>query len=513
MGRIMDIADLGDGAAPRAEIVVVGSGVAGAEVATSLARAGHAVLVVESGREAFDAEIQALNALEFRGKRHRALDPEAPYHRYLPPDLRGVSRVRMLGGTSMVWTGKWKHFQEWDFPGRDWVPDSDWPIRLDDLLEHYRSAAADYGLGDVEAEARNPALAPMRETLARHDLKMTHFFWEETPLRTGPWLLEAARQDPRLSLLTGATVTGLELAEDGRRIRAVRCAGRGGRTLRVEGRVVVLATGGIETPRILLASDDVQPGGIGNAHDLVGRFYADHPKHHEADMDPGPLTAANASALQYGPKPRYCICFALSDELQRAHKLLEHVIYLKPLYETRGETLRRMLTLGGGAPRDELGRVRAYRIKLVTEQEPNRESRVLLSDERDALGMRKAVLDWRLTDADRASFAKIVELSTERFARAGLGRMRFDRAPAELDRMTDAAHQMGTMRMAATAERGVVDPDCRVFGTENLYVAGSAVFPTGPSYSPTFTILALARRLAVHLDAAVLPSMQPALAG
>ncbi len=53
--------------------------------------------------------------------------------------------------------------------------------------------------------------------------------------------------------------------------------------------------------------------------------------------------------------------------------------------------------------------------------------------------------------------------------------------------------------MASRPEAGVVDTDCRVFGTENLYVASSAVFPTGPSYSPTFTILAIARRLGQHL--------------
>jgi choline dehydrogenase-like flavoprotein len=58
---------------------------------------------------------------------------------------------------------------------------------------------------------------------------------------------------------------------------------------------------------------------------------------------------------------------------------------------------------------------------------------------------------------------------------------------------------MGTTRMASCPEEGVTDANCRVFGTDNLYVAGSAVFPTGPSYSPTFTILALTRRLGQHL--------------
>lgn len=502
MTAVADFSDLHPEAVLRAGVVVVGSGVAGAEVATLLARRGHDVLVVESGRADFDAEIQALNDLEFLGKRHRAIDPDAPYHRYLPPDLRGVSRVRQLGGTSSVWTGKWKWFQEGDFIGRGWVPDSAWPIRLADLTEHYRAVAQDYGLGDLEAEARRPELRALSDRLARHDLKFTSFYWERTPLRTGPRLAEEAKRNPTLRILTGATVTSLDLGPDRRTVIGVRCAGETGRRVTVAGRLVVLATGGIETPRILLASDGQVPGGIGNAGDLVGRFYADHLKHHTADMVPGPLSRELAPELRYGPKPRFCLCFALSDALQRDRRVLEHVIYLKPRYETRKQSLGRIIRFGRPI-KDGRGRVRSWRIKLVTEQVPNRDSRVVLSDERDRLGMRKAALDWRLTEHDTRSLAEVVALSTKRFAEAGIGRLCFDRDPPSLETMTDAAHQMGTTRMASDPSKGVVDLNARVFGTENLYVAGSAVFPTCPSYSPTFTILALARRLALHLHETV----------
>ncbi len=90
---ISDILDHEDGSELKAEAIVVGSGIAGAEVAISMARAGVRVLLVESGRDEFDPKIQALNDVRFVGKAHRALDPEAPYHRYLPAELRGVSRL------------------------------------------------------------------------------------------------------------------------------------------------------------------------------------------------------------------------------------------------------------------------------------------------------------------------------------------------------------------------------------------------------------------------------------
>ena len=151
---ITDILALEEDAALDAEVIVVGSGIAGAEIAIFLAQHGVQVLMLESGREAFEPAVQALNEVRFSAKPHRRIDPDADYHPYLPPELRGVSRVRQLGGTSNVWTGKWKYLQESDFPGRPWVADSVWPITFADLVEHYRGAARDYGFGDLEAEAR-----------------------------------------------------------------------------------------------------------------------------------------------------------------------------------------------------------------------------------------------------------------------------------------------------------------------------------------------------------------------
>lgn len=108
--------------------------------------------MIESGRERFDVETQALNDLILLGKRHRAVDPEAPCHTYLPPEQRGISRLRKLGGTSNAWTGKSKHFQDSDFLSRDWVLHSARPIRLFNLMRHHRGAARDYGVDDLEAE-------------------------------------------------------------------------------------------------------------------------------------------------------------------------------------------------------------------------------------------------------------------------------------------------------------------------------------------------------------------------
>lgn len=495
---ITDILDLDDQQRLQSQVVVVGSGIAGAEVATHLARHGREVVLLESGRDRFEPSIQALNDVVFLGKRHRERDPDAYYHRYLPPELRGVSRVRQFGGTSNVWTGKWKYLQPSDFEGRSWVPNSGWPIDFDDLLEHYRSAAKDYGFGDLEAEAMRSEITALRAQVAAGGLKMSSFYWEQTPTRTAKRFGDEMRRSENLRVLLGATVTELKLDASCQRVTAIACRSLEGRELIVEGDTVVLATGAFESARILLASDRQLPGGIGNAHDLVGRFYTDHPKHHTGILHPGSLTRQYAQELQYAPKPRFCICFALDDETQRKHELLEHVVYLKPIYEKLSDRLLRLLQ-GRPVCRDGNGRVAAYRVKFVTEQVPHVDSRVTLGTERDTLDQRKLQVNWCFTEHDRRSMAKTLELLTQRFADVGLGTFDFGDRPPTLENMTDAAHQMGTTRMAHRPEEGVVDPDCRVFGTENLYIASSAVFPTGPSYSPTFTILALARRLGQHL--------------
>lgn len=344
-------------------------------------------------------------------------------------------------------------------------------------------------------------MADLCAHLSGHDIKVTGFRWEETPLRTAVHLLDAAWTLPSLSVLMGAIVTGPDLGEEGCTGSALRVAGVGGERLTIPCGQVVLATGVIGTPRILLASDDRMPDGIGDAHDLVGRWYSDHPEHDTADMEPDPVAPTRAGELQYSPEPRFSICFAQSDAAQRAERLTGQMIDLTSLYETRAQTIRRMQR-GAPAARDAVGRVSACRIELVTEQVPNRDSRVTLAAERNALGMRRALLDWRLTEEDARSLAWIMNLPTRRVEAAGLGLMRFDQDPPTLDDMADAAHSMGTTRMAARPQDGVVDPDRRVFRTETLYAASSAGLSHGSELrTDLLTIFALARRLALHLDA------------
>jgi choline dehydrogenase-like flavoprotein len=143
-------------------------------------------------------------------------------------------------------------------------------------------------------------------------------------------------------------------------------------------------------------------------------------------------------------------------------------------------------------------------LMLESEQAPDPSSRVMLSADRDSFGMRKAVLDWRLNDLDKRTCAAVLEAMANEIGRQGWGRVKVSEWllsnetawPKDLE---GGHHHMGTTRMADDPKRGVVDRDCKVHGISNLYILGSSVFATGGYANPSFTIIALALRLADHL--------------
>jgi choline dehydrogenase-like flavoprotein len=134
-----------------------------------------------------------------------------------------------------------------------------------------------------------------------------------------------------------------------------------------------------------------------------------------------------------------------------------------------------------------------------SEQEPMSDSRVYLDRERDQLGMRKLVLDWRISERSFASSLRLMCLLDEHFRKHRVGFVEQDLARIEDLPYTDASHHLGTTRMSADPGSGVVDVNCRVHGIENLFVAGSSIFPTAGHANPTLTIAAMSLRLADHL--------------
>jgi choline dehydrogenase-like flavoprotein len=284
----------------------------------------------------------------------------------------------------------------------------------------------------------------------------------------------------------------------------------------------VLAAGGLENARILLLSDDVVRPGLGNQNDLVGRFFMEHP--HVTGF--GEILAADLARL---PKIYYQrtkihgraaqAAFNPSESFLRERRLLNATLMFGLAGEYRGEqaadsdrarahtdmlkAARPFLAdpdvLGGEVGAGPLGYW--FGMGSACEQAPNPDSRVTLAAERDALGLRKIRLDWRLTGQERRSLYEHIRTLAMELGAQGVGRMRLGIEDDGLwpTRVAGGSHHMGTTRMHEDPKQGVVDRDCRVHGVDNLFVAGSSVFPTGGAANPTLTLLALTLRLAEHL--------------
>ena len=264
----------------------------------------------------------------------------------------------------------------------------------------------------------------------------------------------------------------------------------------------VLACGGIENARLLLAS--------GIDASAVGRFFAEHP-HSPLGLAVLPANVApfyNGVVAKQTTRVRAALATApqLSERpgVLRASMTFEPVEtdpYIDHDDEREQEWAALGLDVASVASSLEGARYRVYALYLRSEQAPNPASRVTLADERDALGMRRARLEWRLGDLDLESTERTVALLAATLGRSGIGRV-FGRPGSDggfWERVGGGFHHMGTTRMGTDARTSVVDRHCRVHGLDNLFVAGSSVFPTSGYANPTLTIVALALRLADHL--------------
>lgn len=501
------------------DICVIGAGAAGISIAQALAGTRLNVCLLEGGGLADEPDTQAL----YQGV--------ATGH---PMDL-DVGRYRTLGGSTTQWTGRCARLQPIDFKRRDWIPHSGWPIGPDDLDRWYRAAEEVCGFPRAwdDDRAELDALGATDRTES-----VEPFLWRYAPIgnrRYRNWAVEYRRtleQAQNIRLLLHANVTEFVASDDRSRITSVVARSLTGDRVEVRARAFVLAGGGLENTRLLLASEDTVPGGLGSSRDLIGRFFMQHPRGRIGRLD---CTPGASLALQ----DRYNIFvalaglqresgFALTEAAQRRHELLNASAILtfqaeptsgwegfKSLAQRQDiatslariardpVSVSRNLWRRGVRKRHAAYPTSHVDLVIDLEQEPDPDSRVTLSDQRDALGMQRATVDWRLSERERTTSRFFAEALRTMFEARGYGSVTTEPWLYETGRIGDELsgtfHHIATLRMSGEASEGVVDPDGRVWGTDNLYATGCAVFPTGGQANPTFTIVALALRLADHL--------------
>jgi choline dehydrogenase-like flavoprotein len=292
---------------------------------------------------------------------------------------------------------------------------------------------------------------------------------------------------------------------DGRITRA-EVAGLDGRRAGVTARHYVLAAGAVENSRLLLLSRFPSGASPGNDHDQLGRFFMEHPV---LDLDGVVLGGAPAGAFLRVPGfrvagARFRRDVRLGPEAQAQERILNHSLFLleaepAAAAEGLGERIVELWErLGSGTA----GGVSRFACRIRLEHAPHAESRVMLSDQTDALGARRARVSFHFGALEKRTLLRV----SERFARAlgetGLGRMRLapeDWSEGWIERMGWQSHHMGGTRMHESPRHGVVDPQGRVHGTANLWAAGASVFPTVGQANPTMNLVALTLRLGDHL--------------
>jgi choline dehydrogenase-like flavoprotein len=542
------IIDYLDRSAPgdiQADLCIVGAGPAGIAIARAFIGSNVTVCMIEGGGLAGEDRSQSLYDGESTGD--------------LPLDA-GTSRMRVFGGSCTLWGGGCIPFADTDLEPRDWVPDSGWPLRYAELAPWYEKARAfcridsAHGFGPGHFDGPSP-----RQPLDLDPEALVNFIFARSPITFGEAYREELQQAANITVMLHANVMELETTADAGVVTGARIGSLDGRRGRVRARHFVLAAGGIENARILLLSDSVAPAGLGNDRDLVGRYFMDHPSGTIGSVrsdDPDRLTRPYERTIGKVRAP-LSPEIGLSFEAQRSHRSLNARVHpfavegqvprgiralrdvraaLRPPRHSEATLLEARLSAalqngpGGAALAVQqnlvisamrLGlhmgdvvkavaqkiadrpTVRSDRAELVGffEQAPQRDSRILLGEDRDTLGLRRVRVDWRLNDLDRHTWRTTTLIAGERLAAACGGR--FEPAAWTLGEASPevhgTAHHLGTTRMATDPSTGVVDPDGKVHGIANLHIAGSSVFPTGGWAFPTFTIVALSLRLAEQL--------------
>ena len=529
------------------DVCIVGGGAAGITLALELARSSLSVILLESGDWKPYASTQELYEGQLEnGSLHD------------PPQLH---RQRRFGGTTAIWSGRCVPFDPIDFEPRDYVPHSGWPFGLDALATYYRQANAICEAGQFAyrvADALPGAARQMIEGFTSDLVETDGLERFSRPTNFARRYRDRLERAQNLRVILGGSCIHVAARRDSAEVDHLAASTLEGRRFTIGARRFVLATGGLEVTRLLLASRDVYRDGMGNERDLVGRFYMCHIAGRLGQLVFNAAQARGFHGYERSPDGIYCRRrFQLAADVQRSLGIgnliarLHHpgisdplhrtgplsVLYLArrlvppqfrkrvndaepswalwmrhvrnvladPLDTTRFFShwlLRRTLASRKFPSVVVSPRSQCYTLDFHAEQVPDPNSRITLTDQCDRFGMPRLCIDWRYTPLDVRTVGQSFRVIAEELERTNIARLTFADDKVERAIVHEGAyggHHIGTTRMSDSPALGVVDRDCRVHGLANLYIASSSVFPTSSQANPTLTIVALALRLADHL--------------
>ena len=413
---LIDARNLEDGTLVQTDVCVVGGGAAGIAIAREFRSSGLNVVLLESGGIKEERETQQL----YDGI------TDGPFNE---TDYCLASRCRYFGGTTNKWTGTCRPLDDIDFEYRPWVEHSGWPIRRSTLDEYYTRAADILDCHPFDEHRGDGQLVPLNLFSAdgAPSRIVPKAMFRSTPIvRLGEKYGAELKAAENIRVLLHANLTELEANEAGQEIRQATIAVLHGPRFRIRAKAYVLAAGGIENARLLLASNRVIEQGLGNQYGNVGRYFMEHPR----------LTAA-AHVVWTGPKPKALVdsyrdklrrtpssfyaMYTPSHEMQRQERMLNCGMVLLEAEKVRidpltVDSLRLATTLDGrdywtpGVRVSQTFPKSANQVRFYIEQTPNPHSRITLDDQVDALGMRRSRIAWRIVDRNTDEVFRSLEL-------------------------------------------------------------------------------------------------------
>ncbi len=529
----IDTRQLIEGAAVETTVCIIGGGVAGITIALELEKQGIDCCLLESGGHDADDATRDL----YRGENVG-----------LPYDFADGCRSRFLGGSSNCWGGWCRPFEDIDFKQREWVPHSGWPFGPEEVKPYYQRTHDLLQLGPVNY---NPAFwqaavnrADVRRLPLTNNKILDLIIQFSPPARFGKVYHDALDKAQHATIYLYANVINIETDADAKTVRAVQVKTLTGRSINVRAKQFILATGGIENARLLLASNKTQANGIANDHDVVGRYFMDHPRVYWGKVRPKDSMYRNKlfdhkfhylnKAVSAGGT-YIAGNFKLKSAVQTEERVLNSQVWFSSVFPADGtaamyslvhfkQALHKADQPGVKLWRDLLtllahpidastfvatrflqppGWVKYMKLMAISETEPDPNSRITLSAQRDALGMPRVKVDWQMSDLVKRTFDRSFALVADELEAQGTWHVEREAPlegrdwPADMEKGT--WHHMGTTRMHDSPKLGVVDRNCQVHGMSNFYIAGSSVFPTGGCNFPTIMITALALRLSEHI--------------
>lgn len=462
------------------DFCILGAGPAGITLALRLAGAGWRVLLAEGGGREYSERSQGFYHCTSSGLEMYA----------------GETRLRFLGGTSNHWAGRCRPFDPSDFAAGPPVGLPGWPIGYGEIERYLPEAMA---IVDLPQGADFKAL---NAGLGGGDFDADRFLLSP-PTRFAQKYAQALEDTPGLDVFLNCNCVDLQFDKATASVAAVVVSDYDLHRERVQARHFILAMGALENARQLLNSQSLREAGVVKADGMVGRCFMDHMNVEMGSFilksgqgtDTRQYYTTDAFVAEYQAGKGNVSASVLAD-IQTYGRTAEVKRFLENLACDTGVASKIKFVADFSCPGDGV-------LGTMIEQFPNLQSRLTLHQDKDALGVARANMHWALSDADRHTIKCIGSELAKQFAEAGMGFVKLNEFVYDTTqplKIQPHAHHMGTTRMAETPAHGVVDSDCKVFGTGNLHVAGSGIFATGGAANPTMPLLQFALRLADHLN-------------